>query len=85
MSPLTLITTPEAGAVTHILQDSTVRVTRRTLHEKGLKTEPLRRLLPKRGLRMNARPRPSTTLPLDTRGGSKAPRALRTMPQGKGR
>ncbi|KAL4673692.1 hypothetical protein H8959_017626 [Pygathrix nigripes] len=59
-------------------------MTRRALHEKGLKTEPLRRLLPRRGLRTNARPS-STAVP-DTRapgGGSKAPRAPRTIPQGR--
>ncbi|XP_016074687.1 PREDICTED: B-cell CLL/lymphoma 7 protein family member C isoform X1 [Miniopterus natalensis] len=67
-------------------EDSGVRVTRRALQEKGLKTEPLRRLLPRRGLRTNARP--ISTLPPNTRapgGGSKAPRAPRTVPQGKGR
>uniref|UniRef100_A0A452UD80 BAF chromatin remodeling complex subunit BCL7C n=1 Tax=Ursus maritimus TaxID=29073 RepID=A0A452UD80_URSMA len=67
-------------------EDSGVRMTRRAFHEKGLKTEPLRRLLPRRGLRTNARP-VSAVLP-DTRapgGGSKAPRAPRTIPQGKGR
>lgn len=61
-------------------------MTRRALHEKGLKTEPLRRLLPRRGLRTNARP--SSAVPQDPRapvGGSKAPRAPRTTPQGKGR
>ncbi|XP_063082922.1 B-cell CLL/lymphoma 7 protein family member C isoform X4 [Cavia porcellus] len=66
-------------------EDSGVRMTRRALQEKGLKTEPLRRLLPRRGLRTNARP--SSAVP-DARapgGGSKAPRAPRTIPQGKGR
>lgn len=62
-------------------------MTRRALHEKALKTKPLRRLLPRRGLRTHSRP--SATLPLaDARapgGGSKAARALRTIPQGKGR
>lgn len=78
------------GNTTQILlfsvQDSGVRMTRRALHEKGLKTEPLRRLLPRRGLRTNVRPS-SMAVP-DTRapgGGSKAPRAPRTIPQGKGR
>ncbi|CAK7305193.1 hypothetical protein VULLAG_LOCUS11663 [Vulpes lagopus] len=68
-----------------MMQDSGMRMTRRALHEKGLKTEPLRRLLPRRGLRTNARPG-SMVLP-DTRapgGGSKTPRAPRTIPQGKG-
>ncbi|XP_006977097.1 B-cell CLL/lymphoma 7 protein family member C isoform X1 [Peromyscus maniculatus bairdii] len=66
-------------------EDSGVRMTRRALQEKGLKTEPLRRLLPRRGLRTNAR---STSSVPDTRapgGGSKAQRAPRTIPQGKGR
>uniref|UniRef100_A0A8C2SGV1 BAF chromatin remodeling complex subunit BCL7C n=1 Tax=Capra hircus TaxID=9925 RepID=A0A8C2SGV1_CAPHI len=69
-------------------EDSGVRVTRRALHEKGLKTEPLRRLLPRRGLRTNARPSSAGPPPPEPRapgGGSKAPRAPRTIPQGKGR
>ncbi|XP_027382982.1 B-cell CLL/lymphoma 7 protein family member C isoform X1 [Bos indicus] len=69
-------------------EDSGVRVTRRALHEKGLKTEPLRRLLPRRGLRTNARPSSAGPPPPEPRapgGGSKAPRAPRMIPQGKGR
>ncbi|KFO36317.1 Cardiotrophin-2 [Fukomys damarensis] len=66
-------------------EDSGVRMTRRALQEKGLKTERLRRLLPRRGLRTNARQ--SSAVP-DARApgaGSKAPRAPRTVPHGKGR
>ncbi|XP_012867128.1 PREDICTED: B-cell CLL/lymphoma 7 protein family member C isoform X2 [Dipodomys ordii] len=66
-------------------EDSGMRMTRRALQERGLKSEPLRRLLPRRGLRTNARP--SSMVP-DARvsgGGSKAARAPRTVPQGKGR
>ncbi|KAM9208243.1 B-cell CLL/lymphoma 7 protein family member C isoform 1-T1 [Dugong dugon] len=68
-------------------EDPGVRITRRALQEKGLKTEPIRRLLPRRGLRTNARPNPTVPVP-DTRasgGGSKSLRGPRTSPQGKGR
>lgn len=67
------------------LQDSGVRITRRALQEKGLKTEPLRRLLPRRGLRTNARPTSTVPEPRAPGSGSKAQRAPRTIPQGKGR
>ncbi|XP_006871975.1 PREDICTED: B-cell CLL/lymphoma 7 protein family member C isoform X1 [Chrysochloris asiatica] len=68
-------------------EDPGMRITRRALHEKGLKTEPIRRLLPRRGLRTNVRPSPTVPVP-DSRasgGGNKALRGPRTSPQGKGR
>ncbi|XP_075420896.1 B-cell CLL/lymphoma 7 protein family member C isoform X2 [Tenrec ecaudatus] len=68
-------------------EDPGVRITRRAFHEKALKTEPIRRLLPRRGLRTKARPGPMGSVP-DTRasgGGNKVLRGLRTSPQGKGR
>ncbi|XP_021093133.1 B-cell CLL/lymphoma 7 protein family member C isoform X5 [Heterocephalus glaber] len=66
-------------------EDSGVRMTRRALQEKGLKTEPLRRLLPRRGLRANARHSSAVPEARAPGGGSQAPRAPRTVPQGKGR